>query len=537
MANNFGRVNVSITASTGGLTAGLADAGRQLSAFRRMSAGTSGSFSALNAAAQESEGLFTDIPGVFGSFAASVLGMGRSATMAAVGVRVLTLALKTLLVPLLIVQAITAPFRALGEAAASLDAAGKAARRLGMSVSTFQTLSQVANEAGVSTEQFAGLMTTMTRSLGALANGSATAQKAFVTLGLTLKDLQNLDPQRQFELIAKRIMALPTAAERTSAAIAIFGRNGAQAMGFIEETAKGANAEVEKMRQAFGVNLTDSQVAGIQQMNDAIGRLALPMQGFINQFLAELAPAITTVSNLIVGFFAKNTAGWTIAKTLADGLVFSIRMVVGAMTLLTGIFQVFMAFGSQIGQMFSEVFSIILDGVTNVMEGMAGLAEAAGFTGLADSLAQGAQGAAQLADGASQMGAMYGQAAADTFASAVQNIGSPFAAFDREFAQAQSAAQQSAAAAAGAASGSAAGQSIGAAIKAASSELSALVVGSSGGESYRNMLARGGDPRLSGADAAKQTADNTERAADGIEDVAAAVREIPGFGQAQLAMV
>jgi hypothetical protein len=67
--------------------------------------------------------------------------------------------------------------------------------------------------------------------------------------------------------------------------------------------------------------------------------------------------------------------------------------------------------------------------------------------------------------------------------------------------------------------------------------LSALVVGSSGGESYRNMLARGGDPRLSGADAAKQTADNTERAADGIEDVAAAVREIPGFGQAQLAMV
>jgi hypothetical protein len=221
------------------------------------------------------------------------------------------------------------------------------------------------------------------------------------------------------------------------------------------------------------------------------------------------------------------------AKTLADGLVSGIRMVVGAMTLLTGIFQVFMALGSKIGQMFSEVFSIILDGVANVMDGMAGLAEAAGFAGLADSLSQGAQGAAQLANGASQMGEMYGQSAADTFGQAVQNIGSPFAAFDREFAAAQADAQKAGAAGAGAA----AGESIGAAIKAASSELSALVVGSSGGESYRNMLARGGDPRLSGADAAKQTADNTERAADGIEDGAAAVREIPGFGQAQLAMV
>jgi hypothetical protein len=533
MANNFGRVNVSITASTGGLTAGLSDASKQLAGFRRMSSGTSGDLGALNAAAEESGGLFSDIPGLFGSFAASVLGMGRSATLAAVGVRILTLALKTLLVPLLVVQAITAPFRALSEAAASLDAAGKAARRLGMSVSTFQTLAQVADEAGVSTEQFTGLMTTMTRGLGALANGSATAKKAFATLNLTLGDLQGLDPQRQFELIAQRIMALPTAAQRTSAAIAIFGRSGAQAMGFIEETAKGATAEVEKMRQAFGVNLTDAQVAGIQQMNDALGRLAIPMQGFINQFLAELAPAITAASNLIVDFFAKNTAGWTMAKTLADGLVSGIRMVVGAMTLLTGIFQVFMALGSQIGQMFSEVFSIILDGVANVMDGMAGLAEAAGFAGLADSLSQGAQGAAQLANGASQMGQMYGQSAADTFGQAVQNMGSPFAGFDREFAAAHADAQKAGAAGAGAS----AGESIGAAIKAASSELSALVVGSSGGESYRNMLARGGDPRLSGADAAKQTADNTERAADGIEDVAAAVREIPGFGQAQLAMV
>jgi hypothetical protein len=167
------------------------------------------------------------------------------------------------------------------------------------------------------------------------------------------------------------------------------------------------------------------------------------------------------------------------------------------------------------------------------MKSMAALAEAAGFEGLADSLAEGSRGAREMARGASEMGQMYGEEAANSFEAGVQNISSPFAAFDAGFAQAQADAQ-----AAGAANaGSAAGESIGSAIKAASSELRALVVGSSEGESFRNSLARGGDARLSGGDAAKATADNTERTADGIEDVAAAVREIPGFGQAQLAMV
>lgn len=519
MANNFGRVNVSVTASTGGLTAGLSDASRQLTGFRSSFTGASGSLEALSSAVDESAGMFSDIPGLFSSFAAALLGVSRSATAAAIGVRVLSLAMKTLLVPLGIVAAITAPFRAFSSAASSLDDAGKAANRLGMSVTTFLNLSQAAEEAGVSVSGLTSLMTVMTRNLGALISGSKSAQKAFASIGLSVSDLQGLSPERQFELIAQRIMALPTAAQRTSAAMAIFGRQGAEAMGLIAAASEGGITQVAKLRDALGLNLTDAQVRGIEMMNDALGRLSLPMQGFINQFLAELAPAITTVSTLIVDFFAKNTAGWTVAKSLADGLVFSIRMVVGAVTLLTGIFQVFMALGSQIGQMFSELFSLILTGVARVMKSMATLAEAAGFQGLAESLSEGSRGASQMAQGAADMGRMYGEEAASTFESAVQNIGSPFAAFDAGFAQAQADANAASASDAG----SAAGESVGAAIKAASSELKALVVGSSEGESFRNMLARGGDPRLDTKQEAARTADATERTADGIDDLVASL--------------
>jgi hypothetical protein len=394
-----------------------------------------------------------------------------------------------------------------------------------------QVMQQVAAESGVSQQLLTTGLRRTARMVGELAQGTPAAAKAFAQLGLTMDDLAGLSTTEQLALIADRIAALPPHMQ-AAAAIDIFGRSGQGMLNFLRQGGQ-AFREMDRLLTDLGVKMTGPQVAAIEAMGDAIGRLALPMQGFVNQFLAQLAPAITAASNLIVKFFAENTKGWTVAKTLADGLVFSIRMVVGAVTLLTGVFQVFVALGSQIGQMFSELFGLILQGVSRVMKSMAELAGAAGFGDLQASLAEGSRGAREMADGAFQMGEMYGQSAADTFAQAVQNMGSPFAGFDREFAAAQADAQKAGAAGAG----EAAGQSIGAAIKAASSELSALVVGSSGGESYRNMLARGGDPRLSGADAAKQTADNTERAADGIEDVAAAVREIPGFGQAQVAIV
>jgi hypothetical protein len=53
-------------------------------------------------------------------------------------------------------------------------------------------------------------------------------------------------------------------------------------------------------------------------------------------------------------------------------------------------------------------------------------------------------------------------------------------------------------------------------VAASSKELKAIVVGTAEGESFRNLLARGGDARTA-KDHAADTADNTERAADELE--------------------
>lgn len=509
-AKNFGRVNVSITASTGGLTAGLSRASKQLGGFAGQAQGIGGRLTAM---------------------AAGFVGAGRSASLAAIGVKALGIAIKSLLGPLLIVTSLVSIFAAFGRSARELDEAGKTARRLGMSMTSFQNLGQVAEEAGVSMGQMGALLTFMTRNLGNLANGSATAQKAFGRLGLTMGDLASLSPERQFELISQRIMALPTAAERTAAAMAIFGRQGAAAMGLIADASGGAVSEVAKLREQLGLNLTDTQVKGIEMMNDAVGRMSLVFQGFINQFVAGLAPAIATVANLFVKFFAENTSGWSMAETLAWALSGAIRGIAGAVTFLYGAFQVLSSFVGVFVTGALKAFEGVTWALGNMLSAMADAAEALpGFDiGISGGLRSAADSVNALSSAAGDEAAAWGTAAAENFGDGVRNMSDPFAAFDAEYASVTSQMQQ-----AGAAAGQTAADAIAPAIAASTQALKAIVVGTGEGEAFRNSILRGADPRLEG-DSAKETASNTAEMVDQLDELNGNLAGSGGMGLATIA--
>jgi hypothetical protein len=503
MAKNFGRVNVSITASTGGLTAGLASAGKQLSGF---------------------QGLVSRMTGGMGSGFASatlgVLGLGRGASTAAVGVAILSGAMKSLLLPLGVIAALTAPFVAIGKAMAYAEGVQNLSTELGVAAGQLQVLQHAAGEVGVSQEQLTVGLRRTARMTSELASGTPAAVKAFQGLGLTMQDMAGLDTAAQFSLIADRIAALPPEMQ-AAAAIDIFGRSGQGMLNFLRQGGDGIR-EMDTLLTNLGVKMSGEQTAAIEGMGDAIGRLILPVKGFILQFTAGIAPAITAVSNLIVGFFSENTKGWSLASSAATVFTGVLRGVVGAFTVLYGVFQVIFAINAKLSQAFSAVFSVILSGVQSLARSLAQLAEAAGFTDLAGSLDAGAAGAAKMQRGVDKLGKEYGEQAAEGFANGINNITNPFGAFDAALAKAQ------ADAAANAAKGGKPGQpgagptaqAVGAAIRASSQELRAIVVGSSEGEAFRNNIMRGADPRLDVKDDARKTADNTERSADALEDIA-----------------
>jgi hypothetical protein len=565
MAQNFGRVNVSITASTGGLTAGLASAGKQLSGFQQAASSSGDTFSALTQAGDDAGVMFSDVSGLFGTFGSSMLAMAKNAGIATFGVKVFTAAIKTLLLPLAVIAAVTAPFRAIAEAAGRLDDAGRSAERLGLSIGMFQTLSAVADEVGVSVSSVSSILTKMQMTLVKAAEGAKPAVKAFKTLGLNLAGLQGMAPAQQFQAIAAAIVAIDDPAHRTAAAVAVFGKNAAQAMAFIQAGAAGAVAEMEELHRVFGVDITEVQRQGINMMNDALGRLAIPVTGFINQLTAGIAPAITTAATLVLDFLKKNADGWGLADTMAKAFTATLRYLSAAVTTIYGLFQLLWgilatgeallqrhlvapmfrfladwsgaigAFITKLENGFRQVLQVLTYPIQELLKLLGTALDKIGQSGLADQLRGTANSMATLSQRDSGAGAAIAnssdwargmadaaeQAANDLAAQAAQsiqdglnNIENPFQAWDDTMLQTIRQAREEAAKVEDAlkTGGAAASKSL----AASSKELKALVVGTAEGESFRNLLARGGDARTA-KDYAADTADNTERAADEIE--------------------
>lgn len=545
---NFGKVNVSITASTGGLTAGLSRASKQLAGFKQSAAGGLGG-----------------IGGMFANAARGAIGLGKGASLAAVGVSAMSMALKSLLAPLAIVAAVTAPFVAFAQATAAAERIHNLSQELGVAADQLQVLQAVGGEFGLSTEQMTGAMRRASRMTSELAMGTPAAQKAFAQLGLTMQDMAGLDAAQQFSLIADRIAALPPQMQ-AAAAIDIFGRSGQALLPFLRQGGDGIR-EMDRLMTDLGVKMSGPQVAAIEAMGDSLGRLILPVQGFINQFLAGVAPAIKTVADMLLEFFADNTKGWSLASSLATVFVGSLKMIVGAFTILYGVGQLFWGVLKAIGASAGLVFGLMLTGVGNVISGFAAVADiiemvgkvliravtlplqgliqllanaasAVGMSGMAkdlqaaaDSVAQFGQGDWGMASAAKKQaesfqqlgqqsmdwGAALGESAAESMAAGVSNMTNPFQDFDQRMAQNRADAEAAAVTGAAGAAGNTIGQSITAAVRASSADLKAIVVGTSDGEAFRNSIMRGADPRLDVKEDQKRTADNTERAADELE--------------------
>lgn len=466
MANNFGRVNVSVTASTGGLTAGLSRASKQLKGFKSSVGSLSGVMGSLGGS------MGTLLP-LFGAFATA-----------------------------------GGAIAALSSAASAAEQLHNMSMELGMAAGELQVLQQVAAEVGVSQEAMVMGLRRTARMVGELAQGTPSAVKAFAQLGLTMQDMAGLTTAQQFELIAQRIASLPPHMQ-AAAAIDIFGRSGQGLLNFIRQGSESIS-EVDALLTQLGVKMSGEQVAAIEQMNDALGRLSLPMQGFINQFLAELAPAVTAVAEILMEFFTQSNNGFSYASTAATIMTAVLKGLVIVGSLLVGTYQIFQGILLGIGSAATVAFGVMAEAIGSVLEYLGQIIPGLSAVG---------QGIKAFGKDAQRMGDALGDEASASFMRGIRNFEDPTQGFDQRMAEAQQRAAQAAVPPVQVAA-EVAGQSIAKAIGASTKDLKAIVAGSSEGEAFRNSLARGADPRLDVKEESKRTADATERTADAVEEMA-----------------
>lgn len=261
MATAIGKVAAVFTASTSGLTAGVNTAKGALSSMESTVKSIHGKLTALTAieGAKVFGGLIVSAKDV----AASMISAGHAT-------------------------------------AEMIDEQSKAAAKIGMPLEAFRALADAADLAGISQSKVTGAVQKMGVALVKAGDGSKSAIKAFESLGLSADELLKMSPEKAFQVIAEQIAKLPTPAERTAAAIQIFGKAGKD-LGPLFEGGAVAIKQAAEEATIFGTALDTVSGKQVEEMNDAWTRMGKAFEGFRIQVVAAFAPAVTAGIEQLIG--------------------------------------------------------------------------------------------------------------------------------------------------------------------------------------------------------------------------------------------
>lgn len=174
------------------------------------------------------------------------------------------------------------------------DEINKASAKTGVAVEAFSELAYAAKQSDIEMAALGTAFKKMQQSISEAASGTKAAQQIFSALQIDLAALRKLEPDRQFELIAEQISRIRDPADKTRAAVELFGRAGADLLPMFEDGAEGLRKAREEAVK-LGAALTAEQAAELAEADDAIKRLGQSWDGLARTLTAKVAPALVTV--------------------------------------------------------------------------------------------------------------------------------------------------------------------------------------------------------------------------------------------------
>lgn len=151
-------------------------------------------------------------------------------------------------------------------------------KKTGINAEALQRLGAGAKLAGTSMEAVGAAVGTMQKAIVA-------GDSSFKALGLSVQQLKAAAPEQAFAQIAEKITALKTPTEQAAAAMAIFGKSGAELLPLMKSQFAEAGAEAEKLGQV----LSGPSIAALDNMGDRIDVLKGTWEGLQNQVGAIIA--------------------------------------------------------------------------------------------------------------------------------------------------------------------------------------------------------------------------------------------------------
>ena len=181
-----------------------------------------------------------------------------------------------------------------------LDNLAKTADALRIQQERLQALQYVADLTGAGADQLAVNLERMQRNLGRVAREGGPAEKALSDIGVSIKDVIDLSPDKQLEVLAKSITGIENAAVKASIAQDLFGRDGVRMLKLLEQLKnEGLDPAVREL-EAMGVAISRVDSAKIEQANDSLTRAGMMGTAVFKQLAIEVAPIITGLAEAFV---------------------------------------------------------------------------------------------------------------------------------------------------------------------------------------------------------------------------------------------
>lgn len=169
------------------------------------------------------------------------------------------------------------------------DAMSKLSQRTGVAGEELARLSFAADLSDVSQDQLATGLQKLSRNLVEAANGSKQASAGFTALKLDPRQFNTAD--EAFKQIAERFSKLPEGVGKTTTAIQLFGKSGADLIPLLN----GGASELKKLgdeAERLGLVLSSAQLESAAEFNDNLRRMTLLSSGLANDAIKPLLPIL-----------------------------------------------------------------------------------------------------------------------------------------------------------------------------------------------------------------------------------------------------
>ena len=193
----------------------------------------------------------------------------------------------------------TAVARGLLDLEDRVERLGRLSNQLGVSFDFVQTLEEAGSRADVSIEQLSGSFARLQNTLVSGGEDSKKAADALSQLGVTVEQFGALSEQQQIELIGQQLATIADPAQRSAAAIALFGRSGVALVPFFNELA-GASADMERFGAAVS-DLDRRRLADFGAGIDALGVATRALGQEVTLPFVELGEGVALAAAEFIG--------------------------------------------------------------------------------------------------------------------------------------------------------------------------------------------------------------------------------------------